>query len=216
MKRWMLFYFWALALLGVGCRTKEPLVLLKPQNDLALARPRTLTPADRPAEPVRSGPVVVLETNHGTISIALEVEKAPITTNNFLQYVKDGFYDNTLFHRVIPGFMIQGGGYNLALEEKPTRAAIKNESSNGLRNRRGTVAMARRDPLDSATAQFFINLEDNPFLNADGPYGGYAVFGRVIEGMEVVDKIAAVPTTTTKDMENLPKDPVIIRRAYLR
>lgn len=216
MKRFMTTLFLVLALLVAGCRSKEPLVLLKPQNDIALARPRTFSPASQPSEPVRSGTVVELDTNYGMVAIALEVEKAPLTVNNFLQYVKDGFYDNTLFHRVIPGFMIQGGGYNLTMEEKPTRASIKNESSNGLRNRRGTVAMARRDPLDSATAQFFINLEDNPFLNADGPYGGYAVFGRVIEGMEVVDKIAAVPTATRKDFENLPQDPVIIRRAYMR
>ncbi|MDX2109976.1 MAG: peptidylprolyl isomerase [Verrucomicrobiota bacterium] len=204
-------------LVTAGCHSKAPLVLLKPKNDIALARPSGTTPGARNTTPsLENGPIVVVETNLGNITIALDKEKAPISVENFLQYVRDGQYDGTLFHRVVQGFVIQGGGYNIAMEEKPTRPAIKNESNNGLRNRRGTVAMARRDLPDSATCQFFINLEDNGFLNADGPYGGYAVFGRVIEGMAIADKIAANPVENRKDFENIPKTPVIIRKVTVK
>lgn len=203
----------ALLLLG-GCRSKDPLVLLKPKQDLALGRPAgavAALPANREAMTLAEETVVRLDTNQGEILIALDAGRAPVSVGNFLGYAESGYYDATLFHRVVPGFVIQGGGYTVSMEEKPTRAPIRNESDNGLLNRRGTVAMARRDAVDSATAQFFINLEDNPFLDADGPYGGYAVFGRVIDGMDVVDRIAKAATKTSGSFENLPVDPVIIR-----
>ena len=129
---------------------------------------------------------------------------------NFLRYVEDGFYDGLIFHRVISGFMVQGGGFNRDMEEQPTRDAIRNEAGNGLRNSRGTLAMARTDEVDSATAQFFINLADNPFLNGDGQTGGYAVFGRVISGMEVVDTMAQVDTQTVNGHGDVPVEPIWI------
>lgn len=219
--KYLCLIFAVLAVGLAGCRTKGDLVLLKPERDIHMARPVTLQtnsiPEARVPQTLEKGPIIEVETNMGNFAMVLDPDKAPITVANFLQYVKDGFYTNTLFHRVVPGFVIQGGGYTIAMEEKATRPPIKNESAtSGLRNRRGTVAMARRDNPDSATAQFFINLEDNPFLNADGPYGGYAVFARVIEGMETVDKIAGVSTATQNGMENMPKEPVIIRRVFVR
>ncbi len=141
-------------------------------------------------------PVVVLDTSFGPITIELDQEKAPITVENFLKYVDDGFYDNLIFHRVIPGFMIQGGGFDANMREKTEgqQGKIKNESGNGLSNLPGTIAMARTADPNSAQNQFFINLADNSRL--DNPGGGYAVFGKVIDGMDVVDKIAKVATTT--------------------
>jgi cyclophilin family peptidyl-prolyl cis-trans isomerase len=161
-------------------------------------------------------PVVTLTTSLGAIELELDAEKAPITVKNFLEYVDAGFFDGTVFHRVIPGFMIQGGGFGMNFVQKPTRAQIKNEASNGLVNARGTVAMARTNVVDSATAQFFINLKANDFLNhsAPDPGGfGYAVFGRVISGMDVVDKIAAVPTTSKGGHQDVPKTNVVIESA---
>ena len=163
-----------------------------------------------------SNPTVLLETTSGDILIELFPDKAPDTVANFLQYVDDGFYANTIFHRVIPGFMIQGGGMNMKMEEKATHAPIKNEADNGLANERGTIAMARtRDP-HSATAQFFINTVDNGFLNFSSPdvngYG-YCVFGKVVEGMDVVDKIAKVKTKSVGFHENVPTDMVLITGA---
>jgi peptidyl-prolyl cis-trans isomerase A (cyclophilin A) len=153
-------------------------------------------------------------TSLGTITIALNQEKAPITVANFLKYVRAGHYDGTVFHRVIPNFMIQGGGYTPELEERPTMPPIHNEARNGLRNSRGTIAMARTSDPDSATSQFFINLKDNHSLDFGiGPGAGYAVFGQVIEGMDVVDRIAAVPTTTRGAQRNVPQVPVVITRA---
>jgi cyclophilin family peptidyl-prolyl cis-trans isomerase len=154
----------------------------------------------------------------GTIKVELYADKAPITVKNFLQYVDDKFYDGTVFHRVIPRFMVQGGGFEPGMKEKPTRDPIKNESANGLRNDRGTLAMARTPKPDSASAQFFINHRDNDFLNRDRAQDGvgYAVFGKVIEGLDVVDKIAGVETADRGDHGNVPvKDVVIksIRRA---
>ena len=140
-------------------------------------------------------PVVLLETTSGDILVELYPDKAPETVANFLKYVDDGFYNNTIFHRVIPGFMIQGGGLTARMQQKDTSAPIKNEADNGLKNDRGTIAMARTMDPHSATAQFFINLVDNDFLNFQAPSGngwGYCVFGRVTEGMDVVDKIAKV------------------------
>ena len=158
-------------------------------------------------------PVVVLETSQGTIEIELDPEKAPVTVQNFLTYVDAGFYDGTVFHRVIPGFMIQGGGFDAKLSQKATRAPIKNEAANGLTNQRGTLAMARTQVVDSATAQFFINVKDNDFLNHGGRDYGYAVFGHVTQGMDIVDKIAAVKTGTQGGMQNVPVEPVVIKSA---
>ena len=139
---------------------------------------------------------VLIETNYGNIKIELDVERAPITTENFLNYVNSGFYSNTIFHRVIDGFMIQGGGYDLNGRQKQTSSPIKLESQNGLKNDRGTVAMARTLDPNSATSQFFINLQNNDFLNYGVRDDGYAVFGKVIEGMDIVDKIAKVQTNS--------------------
>jgi peptidyl-prolyl cis-trans isomerase B (cyclophilin B) len=164
----------------------------------------------------RSHPLVKLETSMGDITLELYPDKAPATVANFLEYVKAGFFNGTIFHRVINGFMIQGGGLDAQMNKKPTRAPIKNEADNGLTNDAYTVAMARTNIPDSATAQFFINVANNTFLNhtAKTPQGwGYAVFGKVIKGQEVVDKIKAVPTTTRSSYENVPQEPVTIIKA---
>ena len=161
-------------------------------------------------------PVVTLTTSLGVIELELDPDKAPITVKNFLEYVDAGFFDGTIFHRVIPGFMIQGGGFSADFVQKPTRAEIKNEATNGLVNKRGTVAMARTNVVDSATAQFFINLKDNDFLNhssADPRGYGYAVFGHVSSGMDVVDKIAAVETSSKGGHQDVPKTNVVIQSA---
>ena len=161
-------------------------------------------------------PVVLLETTSGDILVELYPDKAPETVANFLKYVDDGFYNNTIFHRVIPGFMIQGGGLTARMQQKDTSAPIKNEADNGLKNDRGTIAMARTMDPHSATAQFFINLVDNHFLNFQAPRGngwGYCVFGRVTEGMDVVDKIAKVKTTTVGMYQDVPSDLVVITGA---
>lgn len=166
----------------------------------------------------RSHPLVKLETSMGDITLELYPEKAPATVANFLEYVKAGFYDGTIFHRVINGFMIQGGGLDAQMNKKPTRAPIKNEADNGLTNDAYTIAMARTADPNSATAQFFINVVNNPALNhtAPTPRGwGYAVFGKVIKGQEVVDKIKAVPTTTRDTYENVPTEPVTIIKATI-
>jgi cyclophilin family peptidyl-prolyl cis-trans isomerase len=160
-------------------------------------------------------PVVRLTTSVGDIRIELDPEKAPVSAKNFLGYVEDGFYDGTVFHRVIPGFMVQGGGFTADMQQKGTRAPIKNEAGNGLRNERGTVAMARTNVVDSATAQFFINVVDNEFLNhtSPDPRGfGYAVFGRVVEGMDVVDRIVQKPTATRGVHQNVPVEPIVIQK----
>ena len=158
---------------------------------------------------------VRLQTSEGDIVVELDAAKAPKTVDNFLQYVKAGHYDGTIFHRVIPGFMIQGGGMKPDLSEKPTRAPIPLESRNGLSNTRGTVAMARTAMPDSATAQFFVNVVDNTFLDQpnarDG--NGYAVFGKVVSGMDVVDRIRAVPVQNQGMHQNVPVKPVTITRA---
>jgi peptidyl-prolyl cis-trans isomerase B (cyclophilin B) len=159
--------------------------------------------------------VVVMETSLGTIKLELDPAKAPLTVQNFLDYVDEGFYDGTVFHRIIPNFMIQGGGMEPGMRQKRTKAAIKNESANGLANTRGTLAMARTSAPDSATAQFFINVTDNGFLDRaqarDGV--GYCVFGRVIEGMDVVDKIKAVKTTNKAGHDDVPVTDVVINSA---
>ena len=155
--------------------------------------------------------VVKLETSMGDIVIELDAQAAPVTVKNFLGYVEEGFYDGKIFHRVIPGFMIQGGGFTEELRRKETRDPIVNEAGNGLKNERGTIAMARTSDPDSATAQFFINHTDNDFLDYVGDRNpGYAVFGRTIEGMDVVDAIASVKTSTQKGMDDVPVEPVTI------
>jgi peptidyl-prolyl cis-trans isomerase B (cyclophilin B) len=160
-----------------------------------------------------ANPTVVMQTSLGALKIEVFADKAPITAQNFLGYVADGFFDNTIFHRVIPGFMIQGGGFESGMKQKKTKAAIKNESSNGLANQRGTLAMARTSDANSATAQFFINGKDNAFLDKakaqDGV--GYCVFGKVVEGMDVVDKIEAVKTGSRGGHGDVPMTDVVIQ-----
>jgi cyclophilin family peptidyl-prolyl cis-trans isomerase len=154
--------------------------------------------------------MITIRTNHGDISAELFDEKAPLTCENFRRYVADGFFDGTIFHRVIPNFMIQGGGLDADMRQKPTREPIRNEADNGVPNRRGTLAMARTADVDSATAQFFINLRDNDFLNHGGRDFGYAVFGEVVDGMDVVDTIAAVPTGNRGGHGDVPLETVEI------
>lgn len=157
-------------------------------------------------------PVVVMETNNGTIEIELDEAKAPVTVKNFLSYVDSKFYNGTIFHRVINNFMIQGGGFDEKMVEKKTKAPIKNEGQNGLRNDTGTIAMARTGDPNSATAQFFINVNDNTSLNYPSPDGhGYAVFGKVISGMHVVNRIKLVKTGSMNGYQDVPMDAVIIK-----
>ena len=162
--------------------------------------------------------MVKLHTNFGTITLDLNAEKAPITVENFLSYVKDGFYNNTVFHRVIDGFMIQGGGFEPGMNQKPTKAEIKNEADNGLKNEKYTVAMARTPNPHSASSQFFINVADNSFLNFTNPTQqgwGYCVFGKVVEGMDVVDQIRKVKTGNKGGHQDVPVEDVIIESAEI-
>ena len=161
-------------------------------------------------------PVVVMDTSKGTMEIELNQDAAPITVNNFLQYVTSGHYDGTVFHRVIRGFMIQGGGFTPDGSEKSTRDPIKSEAVNGLKNEIGTIAMARTSDPDSATSQFFINTANNSFLDAGPGNPGYTVFGKVIKGMEVVKEIESVPAGTRNFHENWPNENVIIEKAYVK
>lgn len=160
--------------------------------------------------------MIILHTNQGDIRIKLNEEKAPVSSQNFIDYVNDGFYNGTIFHRVIKNFMIQGGGFEAGMQEKDTRNPIENEANNGLSNMRGTLAMARTMVPHSATAQFFINLEDNTFLDHSSETAegwGYAVFGEVVEGMDVVDKIRDAATTTRMGHQDVPVDDMIIESA---
>ena len=172
------------------------------------------TPAPAaPPQPAPGNPVVVIETSAGAITAELFKDRAPVSVENFLQYVREGHYAGTIWHRVVPGYVIQGGGYTPGLVEKATRPPIQNEATNGLSNARGTLAMARTRQARSATSQFYINLANNPSLDHRGfspDDFGYAVFGRVLEGMDVVDRIAAVKTTTRDGMETVPVTPVLI------
>ncbi|CAI8880513.1 MULTISPECIES: peptidylprolyl isomerase [Pseudomonas] len=161
---------------------------------------------------------VKLSTNHGDIVLQLDAEKAPKTVENFVQYVKEGHYDNTVFHRVIKGFMIQGGGFEPGMSQKKTRASIQNEADNGLKNDKYSIAMARTMEPHSASAQFFINASNNDFLNHSGKNvqgWGYAVFGKVTEGQDIVDKIEAVATGSKSGHQDVPKDDVIIEKAEI-
>ncbi len=160
--------------------------------------------------------MVKLHTNFGTITLELDAEKAPVTTANFLSYVESGFYANTIFHRVIDGFMIQGGGFEPGMHQKPTNAPIKNEANNGLANKTYTIAMARTPNPDSASSQFFINVNDNDFLNFSAPTSqgwGYCVFGKVVEGTDVVDTIRKVKTGNKSGHQDVPLEDVVIERA---
>lgn len=160
--------------------------------------------------------MVKLHTNFGEITLELDAEKAPITVANFLQYVNSGFYDNTIFHRVINGFMVQGGGFETSMEQKPTQANIKNEADNGLQNKAYTIAMARTPNPDSASSQFFINVGDNDFLDFTAPTSqgwGYCVFGKVVAGADVVDKIKQVKTGSKSGHQDVPLENVVIERA---
>jgi cyclophilin family peptidyl-prolyl cis-trans isomerase len=178
------------------------------------------TPAPAaPPQPAAGNPVVVIETSAGTITAELYKDRAPVSVENFLQYVRDKHYDGTIWHRVVPGYVIQGGGYTAGLVERSTRPPILNEATNGLRNRRGTLAMARLRSARSATSQFYINLADNAALDHRGftpETFGYAVFGRVLTGMEVVEKIGAVKTGVRDGMEDVPLEPVVITSITLR
>ncbi|WP_376690901.1 peptidylprolyl isomerase [Wenzhouxiangella sp. EGI_FJ10409] len=167
----------------------------------------------------RENPTLILHTNFGAITVELFEDEAPESTANFLQYARDGHYDGTIFHRVIDNFMIQGGGFDTDFNQKETREPIQNEADNGLENKRGTLAMARTNDPHSASSQFFINVSDNAFLNhrnkASGQTWGYAVFGRVVDGMDVVDEIRAVETTSQGMHRDVPAEPVIIERVEL-
>lgn len=163
-----------------------------------------------------SNPRVLLSTSLGDMTLELDTDKAPSSTTNFLDYVTSGHFDGTIFHRVIPGFMIQGGGFTTDMIQKPTKSPIANEADNGLKNTRGSVAMARTSDPNSATSQFFINVIDNVFLDhkAKTPQGwGYAVFGKVVDGFEVMDKIVQVPTGQCGPHSDVPNDPVVIEKA---
>ena len=172
----------------------------------------TMAEDGKPQNP--NDPIVLMSTSAGDVKIELYKDKAPATVDNFLAYVNDKFYDGTVFHRVIPNFMIQGGGFTPDMKQKPTKTAIKNEAGNGLKNQSGTLAMARTSDVNSATAQFFVNTKDNDFLNHkdDTMQGyGYCVFGKVIEGSKVVQKIEGVDTTSKGPYEDVPVEPVVIK-----
>lgn len=162
--------------------------------------------------------MIIVQTNHGNIVIELDTVNTPNTANNFLEYAKSGFYDNTIFHRVMNGFMIQGGGFDIQMKQKPTQPAIRNEANKGGLNKRGTIAMARTSDPHSASSQFFINVVDNDFLNFRAESGngwGYCVFGKVIDGMDVVDSIKKVATTTKSGHENVPVENVVIEKVIV-
>ena len=178
---------------------------------VALVAPANLAAQDNP--------VVVIETSMGNMTVELYQDKAPKSVENFLQYMNDGFYDGTIFHRVISNFMVQGGGFTPAMEKKPTRDPIENEADNGLKNRNGTLAMARTPEINSATAQFFINVKDNSFLDHKGESAqdfGYAVFGRVTDGMDVVEKIKDVKTGNKGPFQDVPTETVLINTIRLQ
>jgi peptidyl-prolyl cis-trans isomerase B (cyclophilin B) len=185
---------------------------------LGMAGAQTSPSTNQGNSPMSTSPRVELQTNHGNIIIELDAANAPKTTENFLKYTRDGFYDNTVFHRVIDGFMVQGGGFEPGMKQKTTGAPVENEANNGLKNDKYTVAMARTNDPHSATAQFFINVANNDFLNHTAPTAqgwGYAVFGKVVQGQDVVDKIKGVKTGTTGFHQNVPSSDVIIEKAIV-
>ncbi len=174
------------------------------------------TAAPQPKAKSEAPPRVEFQTNQGNFVIELYKDKAPISVANFLEYVEAGFYDNTIFHRVIPNFMIQGGGFTVDMVQKQGRAPIRNESSNGLKNRRGTLAMARTSRPDSASSQFFINTVDNAYLDGRPGAPGYAVFGEIVQGMDVIDKLSQVRTGTSRGHGDVPVEPIIVKKAQLQ
>ncbi len=200
-----------IASLAAATLSIAPLALAQETPATVPAAPAAPANSSEPAAPATD--YAVIRTNKGPIVVELDRAKAPISVENFLTYAKDGFYDGTVFHRVIPGFMVQGGGFGTDSKQKPTRAGIRNEWTNGLSNKRGTLAMARlgRQP-DSATAQFFINLKDNGFLDQPRDGAGYAVFGKVIAGMEVVDAIALVPRGQRNGMADWPTQDIVMEK----
>lgn len=191
--------------LVVGCTKKENAVLNEKAEEVSSEQSKGKSMESK---------MVKLETSMGDIIIELNEDKAPVTVKNFLQYAEEGFYDGLIFHRVISGFMIQGGGFTEDMQQKNTRSPIANEASNGLKNDRNTIAMARTNNPNSATSQFFVNHKNNDFLNyVEGGNPGYTVFGKVVEGIDVVDKIAAVKTTRKGSYSDVPVEPVIINSA---
>ena len=158
-------------------------------------------------------PIVRFETSHGDFTVEVDEQSAPVSAKNFLRYVDEGFFDGTIFHRVIPGFMIQGGGFTAEMEQKGGHAPIRNEAANGLKNLRGTLAMARTNDPHSATSQFFVNLVDNDFLNQRSGNAGYAVFGRVVGGIDVIDRIAKVKTGRRRGHDDVPAESVLVSEA---
>lgn len=191
------------------------MILAAPQAAAATPAPSVVAPVPTPeVKPTPDGPVIAFDTTMGTIQVALYASKAPLSTRNIMNYVKSGFYTGTTFHRVIPGFMIQGGGLDANLVEKPPAAPVRNEARNGLLNSRGSLSLARTSDPHSATSQFFISVKDNPALDfgisRDG--WGYAVFGEVVSGMEIVDQIVAVPTSNRGGHQNVPITPVTITK----
>jgi peptidyl-prolyl cis-trans isomerase A (cyclophilin A) len=200
-----------LAIAGLGAGPQ-----VKPGDKTRVQVPPLQAPAPTPAP---GNPVVVITTSMGEITLELFKDRAPVSVENFLQYARDGFYEGTIFHRVKPAYVVQGGGYTAEMVERATRPPILNEATNGLKNVRGTVAMARTQALRSATSQFFINLVNNSSLDHRG-YSpadfGYAVFGRVLSGMDVVDKIGATPTGISGEHEDVPKTPVVIQKVTVK
>ncbi len=162
-----------------------------------------------------AAPTVVFTTSLGSFTIELFANEAPLSTENFLKYAEDGHFDGTIFHRVIPGFVIQGGGLTGDMQQKKTRAPVRNEAKNGLKNKRGTLSMARTNEVDSATSQFFVNLVDNDFLDHKPGSFGYAVFGKITVGMDVIDKIAATETGRRKGHDDVPKDDIVVESARI-
>jgi peptidyl-prolyl cis-trans isomerase A (cyclophilin A) len=193
--------------------SKEKMMLKKILRALACGMLLACAGIAGAAEPAAKNPVVHMQTSLGTIKLELFAAKAPLSVKNFLDHAAGGFYDGTVYHRVIPNFMIQGGGFTADMQQKPIGKPVKNEADNGLKNLRGTIAMARTMVIDSATTQFFINVKDNAFLNHSDKTTkgyGYAVFGKVVEGMDVVDKIAAVRTGVRRGFPDVPLMPVVI------
>ena len=197
-----------LVMLIWGCEQKETKQSEQKQNEQKIVDQQGSE--NKKSDTQGGNPMVIMSTSMGDIKIELYSDKAPVTVNNFLAYVNDKFYNGTIFHRVIPGFMIQGGGFAPEMQQKATKLPIKNEASNGLNNDTGTIAMARTSVVDSATSQFFINLTDNDFLNHGNRDFGYAVFGKVVEGMDVVNKIAGVKTGNQGMNRDVPLEPVVV------